>query len=56
MSELPKSEISSLLDRWHARAPNRGEVLVDLLAYCPALVVLGGTDGARDLLDRLQKL
>lgn len=56
MSELPQPELSRLLDRWHARAPQGGEVLVGLLAYGPALRTLGGADSVRDLADRLAAL
>ena len=56
MGELAPAELSRLLDRWHASGPKRGEVLVDLLAYGPALLALGGGDSAGDLADRLDAL
>jgi hypothetical protein len=56
MSELPPAQLSDLLDRWHASAPKRGEVLVDLLTYGPALLTLAGGDSAGELVDRLEAL
>lgn len=54
--ELPPPVLSHLLDRWHSEAPKRGEVLVDLLVYGPALLALGGGGSAGDLVDRLERL
>jgi hypothetical protein len=56
MGELAPAELSRLLDRWHALAPERGKVLVDLLMYSPAMLALGGSDSADDLVGHLETL
>jgi hypothetical protein len=56
MNELPPARLSDLLNRWHASAPKRGEVLVDLLAYGPVLLALAGGEQAGKLVERLETL
>jgi hypothetical protein len=53
INDVEPRTMSDLMQRWQERISTRAELLVDLLAFAPALVKLGGAGAAAELLARL---